>query len=281
MTLTETARAKLNLALHVRRKRADGYHDLETIFAFVEAGDELTLLTDGSGAPMLTIDGPFSASLQQDDENLVTRAARVLGSAAGVTKPIALRLTKNLPVASGIGGGSADAAAALRLLNRHWGLHWPIERLATLGATLGADVAACVWSQTMRGDGRGELLQPVDDAGLAETPVLLVNPGVAVSTAAVFAGWGGVDYGPLADGDPISVAAAGRNDLEAPARALEPVIGDVLDALAEQQNATFVRMSGSGATCFALFASDAARDAAACAIAGANSRWWIMPTRLA
>ncbi len=273
----EAACAKLNLALHVRRRRADGYHELETIFAFAEAGDIVSLEVAG---PALVIDGPFGAAVAPDADNLVLRAVGALRSASDITSAVSLRLTKTLPVASGLGGGSADAAATLRLLNRHWQLHWPINRLADLGTDLGADVAACVWSQTMRGTGRGDRLHVLGAAGVAGTSALLVNPGVAVPTGAVFAAWDGVDRGPLPNGEPLAAASAGRNDLEAPARALQPVIGDVLAALSSQTGATLVRMSGSGATCFALFSSAAACESAAVAISAARPRWWVLPTRL-
>lgn len=276
MSLTETAHAKLNLALHVRRRRPDDYHDLETIFAFTELGDEL------GAAPAecvtLAVDGPFAGTVPPGSDNLVLRAAALLDGGAG--RGAALRLTKNLPVASGIGGGSADAAAALRLLNRLWGLDLPLARLAALGETLGADVAACVHSATLRGEGKGEHLVPLDDSGLAGTPVLLVNPIVAVPTAAVFARWDGIDRGPLAAGDPVAAAAAGRNDLEAAARGLAPSIGAVLDALASCRGAQLVRMSGSGATCFALFATDVALRNAADMLGRDHPGWWIAPTRL-
>ena len=273
MTLSEPARAKLNLALHVRRKRDDGYHDLETLFAFCEAGDVVT--AEQASDVSLTIAGPFAAGLDPTADNLVTKAAHALRTASGRRAGAALHLTKNLPVASGIGGGSADAAATLRLLNRLWGLEWSLERLAEIGATLGADVAACVWSRTLRGEGRGEQLRPVDATMLAGKPVLLVNPGVAVPTGAVYAAWDGIDRGPFADNDFI-----GRNDLEAPARTLQPVIGRVLDLLAAQPGARVVSMSGSGATCFALFDTEAASAGAASAISSTEPGWWVAASRL-
>lgn len=278
MTLTDRGYAKLNLALHVRRRRADGYHDLETIFAFTEHGDDISATT----APTLTltVDGPMADAVPAGGDNLVRRAALALGAAAGEARGAAIRLTKRLPVAAGLGGGSADAAAALRLLNGLSGLDWPLDRLAAIGATLGADVAACVYSRTARGEGRGERLDPIDDAGLAGMPVLLVNPRVAVPTAAVFARWDGIDRGPLAAGDPVAAAASGRNDLEAAARGLAPIIGEVLDRLARCRGAQLVRMSGSGATCFAMFANDRACAAAAAELAAEQPGWWIVDTRL-
>ena len=183
-----------------------------------------------------------------------------------------------MPVASGLGGGSADAAATLRLLNRVWGLGWPPARLAELGAALGADVPACVWSVPLRGEGRGERLVPIAFAGAA---AVLVNPGVAVSTATVFRAWDGVDRGALAGGVAMAAALGGRNDLEAPAIAAEPVIGDVVAKLRAADGVELARMSGSGATCFALFMNDGTAADAARDIAAARPGWWVKATRLA
>jgi len=278
-TLHELARAKINLALHVRRRRADGYHELETLFAFCTVGDELG--AEPAAALSLAVEGPFSGPLRADAEaaadNLVLRAARALAIEAGLTAGARLTLVKNLPVASGLGGGSADAAAALRLLNRLWGLDWPLDRVSAIGARLGADVPVCVHSRPMRGEGVGERLRPIT---LPPQPLVLVNPGVAVSTAAVFRAWDGNDRGELASGDALQAAQAGRNDLEAPARAIAPAVGAALDSLACQPGAMLVRMSGSGATCFALFESDSARDRAAHAIAADQRGWWVAATRL-
>ena len=207
-------------------------------------------------------------------DNLVLRAARALARAAGCPANGALTLDKQIPVAAGLGGGSADAAAALRLLNRFWGLDWPLDRLAEIAVPLGADVPACVFSRTLVGKGRGELLRPVDLA-IAGAPILLINPRVAVPTGPVFAGWDGIDHGPL---DPARWRAA-RNDLAAPAITIAPVIAEVLAALANS-GATLARMSGSGATCFALFDDAAARDAAAATLRGRAPGWWTVATTL-
>lgn len=267
----EPAPAKINLALHLRRRRPDGYHDLESVFAFTDFGDTLSgELADGLS---LALSGPTAAAADVGDDNLVLRAARALAAAAGVPAAARLQLDKQIPVAAGLGGGSADAAAALRLLNRLWGLNWPLERLAALGEPLGADVPVCVFSQTMLGAGKGEQLSPWPDA-MAGTPLLLVNPRVAVPTGPVFAGWDRVDHGGI---DPATPLADLRNDMTAAAVAIQPVIADVLAALAASA-AQLVRMSGSGATCLALFASDAARDATARALAG--SGWWLAATRV-
>lgn len=278
--LTEAAYAKINLALHVRARRSDGYHALETLFAFAEHGDRLT--ASPADALSLVVTGPFANALAGDDpgDNLVLRAASALRDAFGVTAGAALRLDKRLPVASGIGGGSADAAAALRLLARLWDLAMADARVAAIARELGADVPACLGSVTARGEGRGDALAPARAATLSGLPLLLVNPGVGLSTAAVFAGWDGCDRGPLGAGDPWEAARNGRNDLEPPARALVPAIGNVLEALGAAAGVRLARMSGSGATCFALFDEIEARDEAARAIGAARPDWWLLASRL-
>lgn len=268
--LEEIAHSKLNLALHVRARRPDGYHELETLFAFAEHGDVLS--AEPAEELSLAIDGPFAADLAGSD-NLVLRAAEALRSVHGVTAGARLTLTKNLPIASGIGGGSADAAAALRLLARLWGLEG--DDLLAIAAALGADVPACLASRTVRGEGRGDNLISADGSGFAGMPVLLVNPRVPLSTGAVFAAWDGRDRGPLPAASPLAAALESRNDLEEPARALVPGIAAILDAL--RPGAMLARMSGSGATCFALFEAEAERDAA---IARLQPGWWHMASRL-
>lgn len=266
----ETAYAKLNLALHVRGREADGYHRLETAFAFAEDGDVLSV-AESDSIGLRTI-GPFAGSLTGED-NIVLAAARALRDRGRVTAGAALTLDKRLPVASGIGGGSADAAAALRLLNRWWGLNLPEDDLTEIAGSLGADVPACFFSRTARGEGRGDRLQ-FADYGLAGAPLLLVNPGIPLSTRSVFERWSGLDGGAL--GDP----ELGRNDLEGPARTLVPEIGELLDALAASGTARLVRMSGSGATCFALFEETADRDQAGGRIAARHPNWWQLSSRL-
>ena len=273
--LAEAAPAKLNLALHVRARRADGYHELETLFAFCRDGDRLEIAR--TEAPSFAVIGPFAAALAGEADNLVLRAVRAFAEVFGDPGPLAITLTKNLPVASGLGGGSADAAAALRGLARLAGFAGD-PRLVEIATGLGSDVPACLLGRAALGRGRGERLMPV--AGLAAWPVLLVNPGVPVATGPVFAGWDGVDRGPLADGDPLAAALAGRNDLEASARRLAPVIGDVLDALMATRP-ILARMSGSGATCFALFRSGNDCSAAAQVIRSARPGWWCFETALA
>ena len=266
MRYSEPAPAKLNLALHVRGRLADGRHQLETLFAFCTDGDWLE--AEAAEELGLEIAGPFAQGLSADD-NLVMQAAERLRAAAGTTSGARLFLTKKLPVASGIGGGSADAAAALRLLTRLWCIDPACA--AEIAPGLGSDVPACLLSMAARGEGAGDDLALVDDDSIAGRPVLLVNPRVELSTATVFAGWDGIDRGPLGDW------RVGRNDLEVPARALAPQIGQLLDWLISQPGADFVRMSGSGATCFALFDGEQARDAAA---STCPPEWWHLATFL-
>jgi 4-diphosphocytidyl-2-C-methyl-D-erythritol kinase len=270
--MQEIARAKINLALHVRGREPDGYHRIDTIFAFAEDGD-LLRVEEGEGI-RLAVTGPLAEGLSAEEDNLVLRAARSLARHCGVSSGALLTLDKRLPVASGIGGGSADAAAALRLLNRWWRLGLAEEELVTLGRSLGADVPACILSRTMRGEGRGDGLLPAIVEGTTNTPLLLVNPGVPVSTAAVFKLWSGEDGGPL----PQDFRDA-RNDLEPAARVLAPEIDEVLAELAHC-GATLSRMSGSGATCFALFRTDEERDLTAQRLARSHPHWWILASRL-
>jgi len=266
MQISEPAPAKLNLALHVRGRLPDGRHALETLFAFCIDGDKLE--AEMADDLALEITGPFAEGLLAGD-NLVLRAAGSLRDASGVANGAHLLLTKKLPVASGVGGGSADAAATLRLLTRLWAIDpkWAVE----IAPAIGSDVPACLLSLSARGTEAGDKLELVLDPRISETPVLLVNPGVQLSTRDVFAAWDGCDRGPLDEW------RGGRNDLEEPARRLAPVIGDVLEWLRAQEGASFVRMSGSGATCFALFDSEQQRDVAA---STCPAEWWQLATFL-
>ena len=266
--IVEQAPAKLNLALHVRARRGDGYHESETLFAFVDFGD--TVRVAPAAAASFVITGPFAAALSGEGDNLVTRAAARFADRFG-GGPHAIELEKRLPVASGIGGGSADAAATLRALARLHGVALDDPTLFAIADALGSDVPACLLGRTAIGRGRGEQLEPVP--GRPGTPVLLVNPGVAVSTAEVFRSWDGVDRGTLGP-DPLE----GRNDLEAPAIAVAPVIAEVLQILSQQRGVMLSRMSGSGATCFALFDTMADRDAARVALDRPD--WWSVATAL-
>ena len=263
----EIAPAKVNLALHVRGKLPDGRHAIETLFAFCIDGDRLS--AEPADALSLTAVGPFASELGDTDDNLVLRAARSLAEAAGVHAGAAITLDKRLPVASGIGGGSADAAAALRLLTSLWQID--PAHAAAVAPGLGSDVPACLLSLPARGEGAGDQLTPVAMPELAGKAVLLVNPRVPVSTADVYYRWDGVDRGPLED------RRGGRNDLQIAAIDLAPQVETVLAWLSAQQGSAFSRMSGSGATCFALFEDDAQRDRAAQAV---PREWWHLATSL-
>ena len=271
--IVEPARAKINLALHVRSRRPDGYHEIETLFAFVDHGDLVRVAP--ADEMKLALSGPFAGALAAEGDNLVLRAARRFGEAFG-GGPWFIELEKYLPVASGIGGGSADAAATLRALARLQEVDPHDARLFAIAEALGSDVPACLLGKTAVGRGRGEQLVPIE--GMPGTPALLVNPGVGVPTAQVFARWDGIDRGAIGEGPLLEVARSGRNDLETPARGIAPVIGEVLEALARQRGVLLARMSGSGATCFALFNSIEARAEAADAMAPG---WWCAQTSLA
>lgn len=265
--MIETAFAKINLALHVRERLPDGYHRIETLFAFCEDGDALS--AEHSTEQSLKISGEFAGGLSRTD-NLVEKAAAALREASDSGGPAAIHLQKRLPVAAGVGGGSADAAAALRLLSGLWNLPMSIDKLEEIGRSIGADVAACVRSTSMRGTNRGDVLEPVD-LGLEGTPILLINPRVELHTADVFARWDGLDRGELEDW------RDGRNDLQSVATAMVPQVGSILAWLSAQGGADVVRMSGSGATCFALFESEQARDHAVMAV---PREWWCLASRL-
>ncbi len=273
---SEIACAKINLALHVRRRLPDGYHDIETIFAFLDQGD-IVSVREGEGIN-LSITGPFGDGLSATD-NLILDAACLLATKVNMRPEAHIILDKRLPIASGIGGGSADAAAALRLLNRFWDIGLAVEELAELSAPLGADVPACVLSQTCRGEGIGQNLIPLNNGELSGYFALLVNPLIPLSTAAIFKDWDGVDRGALPSGGPMDVALNGRNDLQVPAERLAPEISKILARLAE----TFpimAKMSGSGATCFALYKTideaRAARMKVTAVVQNASPNTWTM-----
>lgn len=283
MIISETAPAKINLALHVRRRREDGYHDLETLFAFAEDGDIVSVMPPRSDddAESIVVECNRAEDLPADHgDNLVFRAARALRHRFGIAEPVRLFLDKRLPVAAGLGGGSADAAATLRLLCRLWSIAPDDPGVLAIASELGADAPACLIGRTCRGDAKGDQLSPVDGASVAGMPLLLVNPRLPCPTGPVFAAWDGMDRGALGRGDVLSVARAGRNDLEGPAVALVPQIAPVLAAL-EATAPELARMSGSGATCFALYSSESARDAASTAISAQFPAYWQMASRVA
>jgi len=275
------APAKVNLTLRVTGRRPDGYHLLDSFVVFAGIGDRLSV----SPAPdlSLTITGPFGGALAAAEDNLVLRAARALAEAGGIAPLGAVTLEKNLPIASGIGGGSADAAAALRLLALSWGLSVPPEALATIALRLGADVPVCLLRQPARMAGIGEVISQVPPLpeGLG---LVLVNPGLACSTPAIFRARAaaGSTFSP-SDAVPgrgfesaaalAEALSASGNDLEEPAIGMTPEIGAVLRAIAGTAGCRLARMSGSGATCVGLFATVA--EAAAAAAALHHPGWWV------
>ena len=272
--LSEPAPAKVNLSLLVTGRRPDGYHLLDSLVVFGPAAD--IVHAEAAADLTLQLEGPFAAGLQAEPDNLVLRAARALADWAGRPAGAALRLEKHLPVASGIGGGSADAAAALRLLCRLWSVAPDQAALAAIALRLGADVPVCLASHPARMSGIGEVLGQVPRFPVIG--LLLVNPGIAVATADVFRARTGAFSPAMPDmpawPDAASLAATLgtlANDLEAPALAVAPAIGPVLSALRGLPGCLLARMSGSGATCFALFADPAAADAA---VALLPVKWW-------
>jgi 4-diphosphocytidyl-2-C-methyl-D-erythritol kinase len=269
----ERARAKINLALHVLGRRADGYHELDSIVAFADVGDELTF----SPAPefAITASGPFASALPPASDNIIAKAWHSVADIAecrGVKLPrLTVHLTKNLPVASGIGGGSANAAAAIRGFLRAAGIHALDAEIMTAALALGADVPVCLAGRACRMRGVGERMTPLTD--FRPLHALLVNPGVAVPTPAVFRQLGlatGQEFGrPIED---FENPATWRNDLMAPAAALAPVIDEVIAVLKSRSEITTVGMSGSGATCFGLSGA-----AVACP---PRDGWWSVSTML-
>lgn len=276
--VVEHAPAKVNLALHVTGRRDDGYHLLDTLVVFTEVGD--TVSVAAAEQDSFTIQGPFAGLLDDEADNLVLRARDLLRSLYGDLPPVAISLEKNLPVASGIGGGSSDAAATLRALMRLWGIELSADALAAAALRLGADLPMCLYARTLVARGIGEEIEPVE--GIPPLHMVLTNPGVAVPTPAIFRALASRDNPPLprlAGAKALfDWLAATRNDLEAPARALATEIGDVLSALSAS-GAALARMSGSGATCFGLFNSPAEAEAAASAIAAQYPAWYVTATR--
>ena len=280
--LVENAPAKINLTLRVVGRRADGYHELESLVVFADFGDRLSLVSGGELA--LTVRGPSAKAAGAGADNLVLKAAQALAANAPGIISGAFRLDKRLPVAAGIGGGSADAAAALRLLARANGLAADDPRLYSAARTTGADVPVCLDPRTRIMRGIGEILSA--PLALPPLPAVLVNPGVALATKAVFARWqaGAASpaqaeleaVGKLAGREQVLQFLAGQsNDLEAPAIALAAPVADALGALRALKGCRLARMSGSGATCFGLFVSVAAAREAAKILRGKHPRWWV------
>lgn len=273
----ERAPAKINLALHVLTRREDGYHELDSIVAFAGVADQLTFAEAEDW--QLDITGPFAAGLSGGEDNLVLKAGRAFAETyPGQTGKFHITLEKNLPVASGIGGGSADAAATLRALARLSGLT-ERDELAKVAVKIGADVPVCLLGKTCRMQGMGERLDVLDD--VPAMPAVLINPGVALTTAKVFAGLALAPGHKAFSGLAFDVdLSSHRNDLTVPALVLAPEIGKVLAALRAAPGVRFARMSGSGATCFGIFESDQAAQLAAQEISLTHTEWWIVPTTI-
>lgn len=268
------APAKVNLTLHITGQRQDGFHLLDSLVAFADVGDVVDFRA--ASELSLTVSGPQAAGVPADNGNLVLRAARLMGIRGG-----RFGLEKALPAAAGIGGGSSDAAATLRLLSQSTDRPIPTETIA-----LGADVPVCVEARATRMSGIGEMLNAVP--ALPPMPAVLVNPGVRISTPDVFRALTRRENSPMPDRVPVFAKAREcalwlsrqRNDLEPAAVAIAPVISTVLEVLQAQPGNLLARMSGSGATCFALFEDDCAARAAASALQSAMPRWWVRACRL-
>ena len=286
--VVESARAKINLALHVTARRADGYHELDSLVAFGEIGDELII--SPADQTSLQIIGPFAANLTHEPGNIVLDAVQALRTALPEQfSPVAIKLTKNLPVASGIGGGSADAAAALRGLQQLFGPVTDPDLLGNLALDLGADVPVCLQEKVCRMRGIGEELETIGNCSAFDA--VLVNPGASVSTPQVFTEMG-LKPGAVAwskmPAMPTNIIAEGwenwlkgcRNDLQEAAITLVPEIRQVLSALRGATGCLVHRMSGSGATCFGLFENDLDAWVAANSIAADHPDWWVCPTRI-
>ena len=288
MARAALAPAKVNLFLHVGAPGEGGYHPICSLMAFADVGDRVS--TFDAEALALRVAGPFARDLAAEGDNLVLRAARALmAEARRPLPPVGLSLEKRLPVASGLGGGSSDAGAALRLLREAFGLSMDNSRLEALAASLGADGAACLWGAPAIAEGRGERLSPAP--GLPPLDAVLVNPRVAVATAAVYrrfdadGRFGEVTRptAPAAFEDAADLAAwlAGqRNDLQAAAVAVAPQVGAVLETLAGEPEALLARVSGSGGTCFALCASDIEAESLAERLEAMAPGWWVQRCRL-
>ncbi|MER9318166.1 4-(cytidine 5'-diphospho)-2-C-methyl-D-erythritol kinase [Mesorhizobium sp. M0659] len=280
---TWLAPAKINLALHITGKRADGYHLLESLVVFTRFGDRVEI--EPADADRFSVSGRYATSVPIDDSNLVVKAREALRRQAGQqsTPPVAIRLEKNLPVASGVGGGSSDAAAVLQGLIRTWGLDIGEAELSRIGLTLGADVPMCLAAKPLVARGVGDELSPIAD--FPALALVLVNPGVAVSTPDVFNALEKRDnegLPPLPRGFDFhgvrNWLEITRNDLEEPAQAIQPPIGRALSLL-NRAGSGFSRMSGSGATCFGLFETGNVAKRAAAEIRSREPEWFVAATR--
>ena len=267
--LSEHAAAKVNLTLRVGPARGDGYHPLDSLVVFADWGDRVEV-RPASGL-MLTLSGEASRTLPADGSNLVLQAARALQAESGIADGAMIRLDKQIPIEAGLGGGSADAAATLRALNRMWGLDWPLDRLAEIGLRLGADVPACLYSRPLRMRGIGEWIDILPSFDAFDAVIL--NPGIPVPTGPIFKAFDAADPAPVADSWPMAEdrldwLRGERNDLEAPAIERHPEIRSALDWLNTCAGVTLARMSGSGASCFALCVDRGTAEAVADAYDG-------------
>ncbi len=277
MDVGEKARAKVNLTLHVGPAREDGYHPVHSLVVFADIADELYF--EPAEKFSLKSKGPFAKDLPPPADNLILELTKAMAKFNEVPTRLAFTLTKKIPVASGLGGGSADAAAALRLQARANFTSW--DEHAESFAVFGADIPVCFLSRTAIMQGIGEEIMPFP--GLGQLPAILVNPGVGLATADVFGMFdlvGASSPFSLSMGSLLDMAKDGRNDLQPIAIRLEPVIGEVLDVIAEKDGCQLARMSGSGATCFGLFPSMAKAKAAVRAIKKAHKDWWVVATLL-
>ncbi|WP_184720133.1 4-(cytidine 5'-diphospho)-2-C-methyl-D-erythritol kinase [Caulobacter sp.] len=289
MRLSAFAPAKVNLFLHVGGPDAEGYHPISSLMVFADVGDQVVI--QPADAPDFETVGPFGGGIPTNGDNLVVRAARAFHARlGGPVPPYRLILDKRLPIAAGLGGGSSDAGAALKLLRDALAPSLSDDELEPLAAGLGADGAACLRAVALMAEGRGEVLSPAP-----RLPVLhavLVNPGVPSPTGAVYRAYDTAVHPEGAERPPVPaeletaeeaaawLAMATRNDLEAPAVALQPLIGEVLDVLRDEPESLLVRMSGSGATCFALCAGDIEAESLAERIEALRPEWWVRRCRL-
>jgi 4-diphosphocytidyl-2-C-methyl-D-erythritol kinase len=281
MPVIERAHAKINLALHIIGRRPDGYHELDSIVAFADVADVLTITPAANVS--IRLSGPFANALRPDDENIVLRAGRQLADFAGKKNipfsPVKFHLEKNLPVASGIGGGSADAAAALRGLIRYFSLSISPEELNDIALQLGADVPVCLLQKTSRMRGIGEIIEPI--AISLPSGIALVNPRIQTPTSKVFESLHLQCGQSFAAGiGNIHDIHSWRNDLTPPAITMVPEIADVLESLGSHKAITCARMSGSGATCFGLTEDFEQAQIAADKISEKHPNWWVVATRL-
>jgi 4-diphosphocytidyl-2-C-methyl-D-erythritol kinase len=287
MPITERAAAKINLYLHVTGKRADGYHLLDSLVVFAGIGDAAAdvVMVEEAKSFALTIDGPYGHALAGEDvqNNLITKAVMRLAEKKNRRADVVIHLIKNLPLASGIGGGSADAAAALRALAKIWELDADDPDLREAARQTGADMTACLINHPLYFGGIGDEIEEIPR--LPAMGMLLVNPNAALPTAPVFKARQG-DFTPANRLRPMPVSpqdfadalATRRNDLETPAMHICPAVGDVLTVLRQQKNILLARMSGSGATCFGLFETVAEAQEAAALMKAQHPQWWVAPT---